>query len=83
MERIGLALTGLMQLCLPKAKSQISQGFEALNVGPRKRGKRKQSKECWQNLPSMQQGRPVSRSIHLPSQRLGLAAPRGLSSHPL
>jgi len=49
--RIGLPLSGFMQL---KAKSQISQGFEALNVGPRKRGERKQSKECWLNLPSMQ-----------------------------
>lgn len=65
-----------MPPCLPNAESQGLEGFEAFNPGIQERGKRKQSKECWWKLPSMQQGKPMGRRVSA-GQRSSLATLKG------
>lgn len=61
-----------MQPCLPKTESRGSQGFEALNPGIRETGKRKQSKECWWKLPSMQWA-----GVHLSWPKVWISCTKG------
>lgn len=78
-----MALPGLMQPGLPKAESQGSQGFEALNPGLMERGRGSSPRNAGESCQACSREGPWAGLPVSPSQRPGLAAVKGLSNYRL
>lgn len=75
--------SGLIQPCLAEAEIRGSQGFEALNAGVRERGKGSDPGNAGESCQACGREGPWAGAPVSPSQKSGLAALMGLSSHGL